>query len=221
MFFQAHKEGKLYLMTMKLFLLGLPGSGKSTFVRYIQEYVKKWDWPTSHFGDYPFLQEMFRNDIEGKYFKPADHGGFDMLDLTVLDIVLKDLGQSVDEYTPTTELKEIVLIEFARNDYHQAFRQFNDSFLRDAYLLYLDTKIDICKQRILDRVAEPATGDDYFVSDYIFDVYYSDNKPILLSDLIAEFGFDRQRVKVINNNGSLQDVTPQISDFVDSVYKSC
>src|SRR5260221_7859304 len=183
-------------MTMKLFLLGLPGSGKSTVARYIQEYVKKWDWPTSHFSDYSFLQEMFRNDIEGKYFNPTKHGGFDVLDLIVCDIALKELEQSVDEHTLTAGSKEIALIEFARNDYHQAFRQFNDSFLRDAYLLYLDTKIDICKQRILDRVAEPATGDDYFVSDYIFDVYYSDNKPILWSNLIAEFGFDRPKVKV-------------------------
>jgi adenylate kinase family enzyme len=220
MFFQPFKEGKLYFMAVKLFLLGLPGSGKSTIARYIHMHVKKWDWSTSHFSDYPFLQEMFRNDIEGKYFKPADHGGFDVLYLTVLDIALKELEQSVDEYIHTAGSKEILLIEFARNDYYQAFLQFNDSFLRDAYLLFLEAEIDICKQRILDRVANPHTGDDYFVSNDIFNSYYRDNKPILWSDLIAEFGFDRPKVKVINNNGSLQDVTPQISDFVNSICKS-
>jgi len=220
MFFQPLKEGKLYFMTVKLFLLGLPGSGKSTVARYIQEYVRKWDWSTSHFSDYPFLQEMFRNDIEGKYFSPTKYGGFDVLDLTVLDIALKKLEQSVDKYIYAARPKEMILIEFARNDYHWAFRQFNNSFLRDACLLFLEAEIDICKQRIFDRVADPATGDDYFVSDYIFDLYYSGNKPILWPNLIGEFGFDRQKVKAIDDNGSLQDVIPQINDFVDSIYKS-
>jgi adenylate kinase family enzyme len=217
--FPTVKEGKLYFMAVKLFLLGLPGSGKSTIARYIHMHVKEWDWSISHFSDYPFLQEMFRNDIEGKYFKPADHDGFDAIDLIVLDRALKELEQSVDEYTPTMGLKEIVLIEFARNDYHRAFRQFNNSFLRDAYLLFLEAEIDICEQRILDRVANPHTGDDYFVSNDIFNSYYRDNKPILWSDLIAEFGFDRQKVKVINNNGSLQDATPQINDLVESINR--
>ncbi len=207
-------------MTVKLFLLGRPGSGKSTIARHIAKYVSSLNWSTAHFGDYPFMQEMFRNDTEGKRFRPADHGGFDMLDLIVFDIVLKELEQSVKKYISTAEPGEMILIEFARNDYHQAFRQFNDSFLRDAYLLYLDTEIDICERRILDRVAHPATGDDYFVSDYIFETFYSDNKSILWSDLMAEFEFDRQQVKVVDNNGSLQDVIPKINDFVDSIYKS-
>lgn len=206
-------------MVVKLFLLGLPGSGKSTVARHIQEYVKKWEWSTSHFRDYPFLQEMFRNDIEGKYFKPADHDGFDVINLIVLDKALKELEQSVDEYTRTMGLKEIVLIEFARNDYHRAFRQFNNSFLRDVYLLFLEAEIDICEQRIRDRVVNPHTGDDYFVSNDIFNSYYRDNKPILWSDLITEFGFEQPKVKAIDNNGSLLDVIPQINEFVESIYR--
>ena len=207
-------------MTVKLFLLGFPGSGKSTVARFIQKYVGKFGFSASHFSDYPLLQTMFRNDIEGKYFKPAEHGGFDVHDFTKFDPALKELEQSVKKYKSTAGSTEMILIEFARNDYHWALHQFSDTFVRDAYLLYLDAEIDICKQRILDRIADPATGDDYFVSDYIFEVYYRDNKPIMWPALIAEFEFNQQKVKVINNNGPLQDVVPQISDFVDSIYKS-
>ena len=207
-------------MTMKLFLLGLPGSGKSTVVHHIETYVRDQNLSAIHFSDYAILRKMFEEDTGHKQFALAEHGGFNVIDLTAFDTALKVLEQSVDEHMPTAGPREMILIEFARNDYHWAFRQFSDTFVQDAYLLYLDAEIDICKQRILDRIADPATEDDYFVSDYIFEVYYRDNKPILWHDLIAEFEFDQQKVKVINNNGSLQDVIPQISDFVDTIYKS-
>src|SRR5258706_13050363 len=98
-------------MPMKLFILGLPGSGKSTIARYIQEYVSNWDWSTPHFSDYPILQEMFLNDIQGKQFKPADGGGFDILDLAVFDTALERLELQVNRNIPSEKSSGIILIE--------------------------------------------------------------------------------------------------------------
>src|SRR2546425_5508209 len=108
-------------MAVKLFVLGLPGSGKSTVARYITVYARDQHWLTAHFTDYIILQEMFREDTEGKQFKPADYGGFDVLNLSVFDIALKSLEQQVNEHISAAKSEELLLIEFARNDYHKAF----------------------------------------------------------------------------------------------------
>ena len=63
-------------MVFKLFILGLPGSGKSAVARYITKYIGKIGWETVRINDYVILKEMFMADIEHKQFKPTDHGWF-------------------------------------------------------------------------------------------------------------------------------------------------
>lgn len=215
--FQAQKEGKLYLMTVKLFLLGLPGSGKSTVARHIQQYVRNWDWSTSHFSDYPILQKMFRKDVEGKQFKPADHGGFDVIDFTVVDTALKRLEQKIKRYIASKKSAKLILIEFSRPSYQHAFRQFSQKFLRDqdTYFLYLVTELDTCKQRISNRTANPIFEDDYHVSENIFKQYYHQDDGQHLPDILERvYQIDRRHVRVINNNDSLEAASTEINAFV-------
>src|SRR4249919_3065417 len=114
-------------MVVKLFVLGLPGSGKSTVTRHISNYARDRQWSTTHFSDYAILYEMFQEDKK-RQFKPAEFGGFDVLDLTVFDIALKKLEQEVNRHISSTKSEELLLIEFARNDYQKAFHQFSDEF---------------------------------------------------------------------------------------------
>ena len=119
-------------MLVKLFILGLPGSGKSAVARYVSMYARDRQWlSTTHVNDYAILYEMFQEDSKGQ-FKPTDFGGFDVLDLTAFDIALKSLEQRVDEYISSAKSDEIILIEFSRNDYQKAFHQFRDEFLQNA-----------------------------------------------------------------------------------------
>src|SRR5258706_971232 len=205
-------------MTVKLFILGQPGSGKSTVARYIPMFAQNLHWFACRYNDNPILQEMFRNDIEGKQFKPADGGGFDVLDLNVFDMALIKLEQKVNKYLLSAKQEEMTLIEFARNDYKNAFNQFSPTFLHDAYFLYLDAQIDICKRRIRDRINTPIYDDDYYVSNYIFDAYYhSDDRHCTFNILVDQFNVDECRVKIIDNNFSFQEVESKINDFVDSI----
>lgn len=223
MFLQPFKEGKLYFMAVKLFLLGLPGSGKSTVARYIQEYVSKWNWSTSHFSDYPILQKMYRKDIEGKQFKAAAHGGFDVIDFTVVDIALKRLEQKVKRHTSSKKSAELILIEFARPDYQHAFLQFSKKFLQgqDAYFLYLNAELDTCKQRILDRTKNPIFEDDYHVSERIFKQYYHQDNGQDLPDILERaYQIDQQHVKMINNNDSLEAASTEINAFVHFIART-
>ena len=210
----------VHCMIVKLFISGLPGSGKSTVARYILRFAKDRQWFASRYNDYPFLQEMFRNDIEGKQFKLADGGGFDVLDLTVFDTVLKRLEQEVKRYTTSAKSEEIILIEFSRADYQHAFRQFSKEFLQDqdTYFLYLAAELDTCKGRIWNRTANPIFEDDYHVSKYIFEKYYHQDDGQYIPGLLKEeYQIDQQRISIRNNNCLFEEIKPEIRAFIDSI----
>jgi len=216
-------------MAVKLFILGLPGSGKSAVARFILKYVngQRVDerndqcWSAIRFNDYTFLLDMYHQDTAWKRFKPASPGGFDVLDLKVFDEALQTLEQEVDVYVDSLNLEEkkLVLVEFSRNDYERAFQQFNKSFLKDAHFIYLDTELEKCKQRICLRSVNPKNpADDYPVSEYIFEVYYYSDDGLSIADLLAkEYGVDKWRVLTIDNNCSLELVCKNIEPFIHSI----
>ncbi len=208
---------------MKLFLLGLPGSGKSTAAGWAQVIVrdhKDKGWSIFRINDYDILYDMFQKDSNHEKFRSIEHGGFDILDLTVFDLALKELEKQVRNHIiQTPNAKQLILIEFARDNYKEALKQFSSDFLQDAYFLFLDADIQTCKQRIDQRVANPLTPDDHFVSEYIFEVYYDkDNRQYVSSSLITDFGINAERVQVIDNTGSWQNLTEKVTQFVNFIF---
>ena len=210
-------------MIEKLFILGLPGSGKSALARFVLKYAslqqvdKQKDQISfaTRFNDYEVLLEMFHQDLEGRRFKLAHPSGFDVLDLKVFDEALQTLEREVNAYidSPISEGEKLVLIEFSRNDYYHAFRQFNESFLKGAYFLYLDTELEKCKQRIYNRSFNPINPkDDYPVSEYIFEKYYhADDWTSIIGILAKDFGVDIKRVWTFCNNNSFEMACMEIS----------
>jgi hypothetical protein len=214
-------------MAVKLFIVGLPGSGKSAIARYINAYIQRKNrfnpghrWLTSRYNDYPILYTMYKDDNEHKRFLPAEPSGFNVIDFNAFDEALKSLGQWIVWLILSKKIQpeEIVLIEFARNDYQIAFRQFDKDFLQNAYFIYLGANLENCKQRISDRTANPEFEDDYPVCNDIFETYYhSDNGQLLSQILAQEFGIDRRQVLLLENNGSLEEAKEKIAPFVDSI----
>src|SRR6266567_1890183 len=191
-------------MTVKLFVLGLPGSGKSTIAREIAKNIDNRGLENIRINDYAILEQMFHDDVERKKFRPADYGGFDVIDLAVIDAALEQLEQSV-QYLISYKSEMVILIEFSRDDYRRAFKLFSEAFLQDAYFLYLDTEFETCKKRIRNRIDSPSYDDDYYVSEYIFDTYYhNDDGKCLSQILINEYGIDKQHIRGIDNNSSLE-----------------
>jgi adenylate kinase family enzyme len=205
-------------MTVKLFVLGLPGSGKSTIAREIAKNIDDRGLESFRVNDYAILEQMYYDDVERKKFRAADYGGFDVIDLAVIDAALEQLEQftqNLISYKP----EGVILIEFARNDYRRAFRLFSDAFLQDAYFLYLDTEIETCKKRIRNRINSPSYNDDYYVSEYIFDTYYNNDDGKCLSQiLINEYGIDKQHERGIDNNSSLEEALRKITPFIDMIF---
>lgn len=218
-------------MLVKLFVLGLPGSGKSAIARSIVDYVDHqqvngWtdqQWSAIRFNDYAILFDMFRQDTKEKRFRAALPGGFDVLDPKVFDEALREFEQLLNRYLNSlkSDEKKLVIVEFSRNDYKHAFQQFNSSFLQDAYFIHLGADVEVCKQRILDRMVFMANDDDYFVSEYIFEkYYYRDDGQDLPHFFKQDFGIDEKRVLTIDNNHSLDKAIKYIAPFIDQIINS-
>lgn len=208
-------------MAVKLFILGLPGSGKSTIARKIEKRLKGMGLQCTRICDFVILKQMFQDDGEHKQFKAAAKGGFDVLDITVFDTALRRLELTTKKFILNTEPERIILIEFSRNDYEKAFRQLSQEFLQDAYFVFLSVDQRNCKKRIHDRITHPTTKDDHYVSDYIFDTYYYGDDGLFLSHILEKaHGIERDRVLVMNNNCSLDIAFREINDFVDFIFPS-
>lgn len=215
-------------MAVKIFIIGLPGSGKSEVARNIYTHANEKLWPgtndhwcTKRFNDYPILYEMSRDKKEGELFERLKLGGFNVIDIVAFDIALQRLERQIKDYISSAKKEEIILIEFARNDYWRAFGQFDKTFLQDAYFIHLDAKVEVCKQRVRDRAIDPKNpDDDFLVSDYIFEKYYhSDDRRALSSILQDVYGVDTQRVLMLNNNGSLETALEKIEPFIDDISR--
>ncbi|GHO53968.1 hypothetical protein [Ktedonobacter robiniae] len=201
-------------MGVKVFVLGRPGSGKSTGARYIRYLAEQASWSSAHFNDYHILQEMFLADTEHKQFRPTEHNGFDAIDLSVLDCALQELERRVQLISATTDL---VTIEFARDDYQAAFKHFSPAFLRDASVLFLHADLDTCLQRVHERVSCAFSADDHpSFSDDIFKRYYAhDETEYILTFLKHEYGIG-QEVCVLNNMSGLEHLQRGLELFVQN-----
>ena len=161
-------------MAEKLFLLGRPGSGKSTVRRYITKIAQHEIWSPYPISDTKILQDMCAADREHIHIRPTECGGFEVLDFSILDNALKIIEGRVEKALERHELDRprIAIIEFARRDYVQALSQFAPSFLKDAHFLILESDVDTCMERIYERTKFPMFDDDTNVPANIMTGYY-------------------------------------------------
>ena len=203
-------------LSMKVFVLGRPGSGKSTAARRMNYLLEQNDRRVRHINDYEILYEMFLADKQHVKFRATDHNGFDAIDLTVMDCAL----QQVEERAQASlgEVGTVVTIEFARNNYRKALKQFSLEFLKDAYFLFLDADIETCLRRVHERVESPTTSDDHpSFSEDIFRRYYArENRKYMAHRLQEELGLLHE-VKVISNTGTFANFMSHIEKYVEDI----
>jgi cytidylate kinase len=216
-------------MVVTLFIMGLPGSGKSAAFRYIEQFSEEYSWIVKRFGDYSVLFTMFLADKEPRRFRSTKYGGFDILDYTAFDEALEKLGHKIEQREkPADGSKELLIIEFARVGYYRALSFFPSYLLEDAYFLFIDADIEIRKQRIKERVMKPPeerTEDDNDVSEYILDTYYSKDQGRYL-ELVApqirkQFGIREKNIHVINNGANVpeDEFHKQVAAFAVNILR--
>ena len=210
-------------MLKKVFFLGRPGSGKSTAARYMIELAQRRNYSTFYMKDYDILYHMFlkdrARDRSQQQFRPADYDGFDVLDTILFDTALKKLEANILAI-PDAEKLQMVVIEFARDDYRHALQLFEPEFLHDSYIFFVDADLQVCINRIHKRVETPSEPDHHFVSDYIMQTYYNKDNWMYVSSLLKEEYPFFKHVEFIRNTELLPDLLAQVGNFADIVFQN-
>jgi adenylate kinase family enzyme len=191
-------------MAEKLFLLGRPGSGKSTVRRYITRMAQHRFWSPYPISDTKILQNMCAADREHIHIRPSEFGGFEVLDFSILDNALKVIEGRVEKALEKLELDrpKIAIIEFARSDYVQALSQFDMAFLKDAHFLILESDVDTCMKRIYERTRCPEFADDTHVPVNIMTGYYQvDATQETVRQLQETLGLSGHQIRLIRTDG--------------------
>lgn len=148
-----------------IFLLGRPGCGKSAvynqLVKRLKEENLAEDFP--RVDDFPKLWKLFQEDVEQKRSRRTEDGGYKVTDDTVWDDLLKEVNEDIK---PMAKEGRVVFVEFSRNDYKRAFKNFDKEILDQAVGIYIDVPFEICWQRNVARHKKAlAEGtDDHLVS---------------------------------------------------------
>lgn len=213
-------------MLVKLFVLGRPGSGKTTAFHRIQERAEETGWSVSRIRDYEILHNMFMNDTEQKKFRAIDHNGFDVTDFSVLNDALLEVERLVKLRMLTTKGKKLLIVEFARDDYKMALEIFSADLLRDTHILFVDADLDVCMRRIHQRISHVSKPDNHFISDTIMKKYYGkDNTEDMrhLASLTAGFLPGEKRsasiIQYIENTTSLNYLYTNVDQFFDEMMR--
>ena len=202
-------------MGCKIVLLGIPGSGKSTAARHIQKRIKALEYCSQHINDYPILHKMFEEDREHILFRATANNGFDAIDLSVLDVALQQVEVQVEEVLSNGDF---VTIEFARDDYRQAFQQFDPEFLRDADIIFINADIETCLQRVHERTKRAQTEDDHpSFSDEIFRAHYDKDGEQYIAQILDQKCGMSKNVHVIENKCSLDHFIAEVDNLLNSV----
>ncbi len=190
-------------MVSKLFLLGRPGSGKSTIRRYITKLAQRQFLSPYPIYDYKILHNMCMTDLSHTRIRPTEYGGFEVLDFSILDTALHVIERKVEKALNRhlLELPRIAIIEFARNDYLQALSQFAPDFLQDAHVLILESDVDTCLDRIDRRIKYPEYEDDTFVPANIMEEYYqNDSTRDNVREIQETFGLNNRQIQLMRTD---------------------
>ncbi len=155
-----------------ILLLGRPGCGKSAVYNLLVEKFKKENIAKEfeRIDDFPILKELLDKDTEFKRHVRKD-GGFAVTDWTIVDEVLQIIDKRIfQKLSPD----KIIFIEFARDNYKNALKNFSEQFLKNAVILYIKVKFEICLQRNEERFKKAREGslDDHIVPPDLMKSYY-------------------------------------------------
>jgi adenylate kinase family enzyme len=146
-----------------IFLIGRPGCGKSVVFRILEEQLRArgFKGELKRIDDFPLLKHIFDTDVEHERHRPAPGGGLKVTDDTVWDDLAKGLN---DQALKLQSPDRLLFIEFSRDNYVRAFKNFSPRILKNSLIVYVDAPFDVCWERNARRVREEKGLDAHLVS---------------------------------------------------------
>lgn len=167
--------------------------------------------------DYDILNQMAQEDISHRRFTPGKGGGFDVQDVQVFDEALWIMENIVLEHCINIDIhqsvkNELLIIEFARENYDDTFNKLSQAMLQNAFFLLIDADFDICKERIQKRMAspDPDNNDNHNVSDFAMNTYFREQLPPKDTTITSP-------LMMLNNNGLWEDFTRELEPFIRKI----
>lgn len=157
-------------MISYVFLLGRPGSGKSVVYKLCEEKLKRMGMSCQRVDDFLTLKEILAEDKDFKRHI-LKNGGFAVTDWSVVDEALQRLNNLVKKLKAENK---IIFIEFARDNYTNAFKNFTRDVLDESIILYIYSTFEECYRRNVERFkkAKKASHDDHIVPLDLMKTYY-------------------------------------------------
>lgn len=146
-----------------VFLIGIPGCGKSAVYRLLVELLRAegFEGDLMRIDDFPVLKKIFESDKKYERHRPTPGGGLKITDDSVWDDLSRALNQQALKLQKPDRL---LFIEFSRDNYVRAFKHFDPKLLRDSLVVYIDCPWDLAWERNLRRVETEAGLDAHLVS---------------------------------------------------------
>jgi adenylate kinase family enzyme len=142
-------------------LIGRPGAGKTTVASALLQALGRAAPAvrTKYVSDLEFVRRAFSSgETDGRYV-PTEDGGFFIVDSTLYSEALVALADLLK--TSASEC-DLLVVEFARNDYLSAFDLLEREGVRIDLIVYLDVPFSVAQERNRNRAL---SGQGHFVSE--------------------------------------------------------
>ncbi len=187
-----------------IFIIGKPGSGKSTFINTIVGNLS--DDIKSNIkvhNDSDILYEMALNKVFPESLHLYEECGFKILDNKVYEHAIINLNKNISSQLGNEKYK-IHIVEFSRNEYVKTFSLFEFLSLHYVHIVYINTSFELCLLRNSKRKKRKVPEDimtSYYISDDIF-------------DLIKVFG---EKVTVVDNDLTCSEFEHVIKNVINKI----
>jgi hypothetical protein len=131
-----------------VFVVGTPGAGKSLICQELEKILKGNDFKCSRHGDYPFLQLLYKTDMDSDChdrFKSDPKSEFVVLDQSVYDKALELVYDNILKNARGS--RTIKIIEFSRPRYDTSFLYYTLEALGQSVIVHASASIQVCIER--------------------------------------------------------------------------
>src|SRR5437899_3337549 len=169
-----------------VFLIGRPGSGKSTFAKYlVRAFIST---NVLYLNDYDLLLSL-REKLSPEQISLAANGQFEILDRSIFDRLFEELAKAVESNIG----KRPMIVEFSRPAYVEAFKTLHGREGHQFTIVYLNSPLETCIHRNAMRAPDYPINT---IPEGVIRKYYLNDD---LSNLQATYP---GRVRVVQNEAA-------------------